>query len=525
MEPGPKRRKIQAAAAPAEEEVEEQEEEYIFPFQPQTSQKATLSVYTELLQNDRLNLQPSYQRCLVWDVSQMGKLVDTMVQKMYLPPVVLYRNSMDVPECIDGQNRLTAIKMYIEQCPDDDPWPWVRELKSGTMEFIYYLNPKTKDEMLEYCRQQNKPTRAGAKRKVHRLMTPQEVERFDSYQIVISEVLTKIPSEVRKDMFLRLQGGTPISQCDYFKNQDYPFCNFLRDEELEHQFAPRISPLLKSKRRNWFWDIYRLLNVFLQDKEHIEPVAVLLCTFKARLIIEHQKTESFNKEEMKNAVRRCDRFLSRVSFLEKIQKIMYISVLLEVAYLYITLPVHVVEILCHEEFLLKFLSELLADKTFKRNTLNNVPNHNEIIPQFSEFHMRFMVAYDEQKTSEAGAGAGAGAGAAATATATDKKQQRTIKEAIPGARKTEVWNHYIGVTLGQAKCMCCNIRDITARDFVAGHVISESDGGTIDITNLRPICATCNSSMSSKNMFAYMKKMYPGNKLPLATGRVGTGEH
>lgn len=35
-------------------------------------------------------------------------------------------------------------------------------------------------------------------------------------------------------------------------------------------------------------------------------------------------------------------------------------------------------------------------------------------------------------------------------------------------------------------------------DFHVGHNIPESRGGTLDLKNLRPICARCNLSMSNR---------------------------
>ena len=35
------------------------------------------------------------------------------------------------------------------------------------------------------------------------------------------------------------------------------------------------------------------------------------------------------------------------------------------------------------------------------------------------------------------------------------------KQIIPKALKISVWNKYIGEEIGKAKCLCCNITDIT----------------------------------------------------------------
>jgi hypothetical protein len=40
-------------------------------------------------------------------------------------------------------------------------------------------------------------------------------------------------------------------------------------------------------------------------------------------------------------------------------------------------------------------------------------------------------------------------------------------------------------------------------------VLSESAGGLLDEDNLRPVCASCNTSMGSRHMAEYMLKFYP----------------
>ena len=72
----------------------------------------------------------------------------------------------------------------------------------------------------------------------------------------------------------------------------------------------------------------------------------------------------------------------------------------------------------------------------------------------------------------------------------------TNKATIPKALREQVWIHYMG-TKFQTKCLipwCKNT--ISVFDFEVGHNIPESKGGSLEIKNLRPICARCNRSMS-----------------------------
>jgi 5-methylcytosine-specific restriction endonuclease McrA len=79
------------------------------------------------------------------------------------------------------------------------------------------------------------------------------------------------------------------------------------------------------------------------------------------------------------------------------------------------------------------------------------------------------------------------------------------KKTIPAAIKKLVWNTYIGEDIGKSKCTCCKNTDITQMSFNCGHIIAEANGGKLTVSNLKPICQNCNSSMGTKNMDEFMK--------------------
>ena len=43
--------------------------------------------------------------------------------------------------------------------------------------------------------------------------------------------------------------------------------------------------------------------------------------------------------------------------------------------------------------------------------------------------------------------------------------------------------------------------------FNCGHIIAEVNGGETNVSNLRPICQNCNSSMGITNMDDFMKTL------------------
>ena len=81
-----------------------------------------------------------------------------------------------------------------------------------------------------------------------------------------------------------------------------------------------------------------------------------------------------------------------------------------------------------------------------------------------------------------------------------KPTNRKRKAHIPKALRIAVWKTHIGLEVGSTLCMICKTNSINQMDFHCGHVIPEAEGGSICLTNLRPVCAKCNLSMGTKNL-------------------------
>lgn len=88
----------------------------------------------------------------------------------------------------------------------------------------------------------------------------------------------------------------------------------------------------------------------------------------------------------------------------------------------------------------------------------------------------------------------------------EKKELKKKKQSIPKNVRVIIWNHYIGEDIIKHKCLCCKKVTISNTNFEVGHVISEMNGGTHEINNLRPICFACNHSMGTENMIDFVIK-------------------
>jgi len=76
-------------------------------------------------------------------------------------------------------------------------------------------------------------------------------------------------------------------------------------------------------------------------------------------------------------------------------------------------------------------------------------------------------------------------------------QNNYKKQPIPKALREQVWIKYCGDKYFKHKCYVGWCRNLMSPFFFdCGHNLPESKGGKTEISNLRPICASCNRSMA-----------------------------
>ena len=82
----------------------------------------------------------------------------------------------------------------------------------------------------------------------------------------------------------------------------------------------------------------------------------------------------------------------------------------------------------------------------------------------------------------------------------EKKTAR--RKTIPKPLKNSVWDEYIGKNRGTGECQVCE-KQIDSKDFECGHIISVKEGGATNVSNMVPICGTCNKSMGTMNLHQF----------------------
>jgi 5-methylcytosine-specific restriction endonuclease McrA len=81
------------------------------------------------------------------------------------------------------------------------------------------------------------------------------------------------------------------------------------------------------------------------------------------------------------------------------------------------------------------------------------------------------------------------------------------RKSLPQKKRINVWKNMFK-TSNVGNCYCCQ-DVIEQHTFECGHIIAVAKGGSDDITNLRPICSSCNKSIGTENMNEVIKRDYP----------------
>lgn len=240
--------------------------------------KAVISVYGEFLQNNKLLLNPEYQRDLSWSIEKMNTFIDTIMKGWIVPNYVIYKlsnselkNNPHQFECIDGQHRLLSIKWYIEGTPYPGTNRYVHWSSNG--ERVYYnLSQEKMAEIKTRSRQKI----------VCRNLTDIEKLKFDFFDMSFHMVESKNGSlsiGMKCDIFNRLQNGEKVSSYDKLKNlHTNTITDTIRTKHLLSymktiKFCDKINinnPNIRRKRLESF-NIYFLIRSFLIiDKKNLD---------------------------------------------------------------------------------------------------------------------------------------------------------------------------------------------------------------------------------------------------------------
>lgn len=155
--------------------------------QPPSFISWSLQQAAQYVDNKSIDLNPKYQRNVVWDNAKQSALINSIWLGYYVPPIVLGFLPEDTSRwvCIDGKQRLTSIVRFrrnqIPLCVDE----------SG---YAYYYSAK--------------PTHVD-RGYVQEIFSPVQRIEFDSRSIAIVTIYGAT-DEIQREMFSRIQEGVPL---------------------------------------------------------------------------------------------------------------------------------------------------------------------------------------------------------------------------------------------------------------------------------------------------------------------------
>ncbi|GJE94133.1 hypothetical protein PsYK624_103010 [Phanerochaete sordida] len=170
---------------------------------PRAANYATKYIY-DLMVDCNINLDPQYQRDVVWPESKQIGLIDSLMRNYYVPPIIfaVKRNPMtgeDVRVCIDGKQRLTSLRRFL------DGEIAHKDLTTGKKYFFKQAK--------------------GAKRAI----LPQTLVRsFQMKQIVCMEY-SEIDEEQEREIFQRVQMGMALTVAERMQAISGPWSDIIRE--------------------------------------------------------------------------------------------------------------------------------------------------------------------------------------------------------------------------------------------------------------------------------------------------------
>lgn len=198
------------------------------------------TVYYQYLQRNSINLEPSYQRSLIWSHEKMLLFLDSVYYCPIIPSFILYTlskkelellrkektDSVLQFECIDGQHRLTVIKHFMES----------KMIRVGEQEkYLFILEKKIsikKNNQIKIFYKVTKEIEHKFGKKNIREMTMDEKTDFENTQLSFLRINTPLTNNAKCTLFNRLQNGEKVSSVIKFKNFDHPITNYLREKNI-----------------------------------------------------------------------------------------------------------------------------------------------------------------------------------------------------------------------------------------------------------------------------------------------------
>ena len=429
-----------------------------------TTNKAIPSVYTEFLESARLDLSPSYQRARCWSQRQCNGLIDSIMHGWPLPLMTFYKLQAADPsyatgkryECVDGQNRLSAIHAFRAGTP-------LLNDKTGKEEHVTWAG-QTADKKLRYID-----------------LSEEERDWFDSYELTLTIIHAPMDLDSRKAMFTRLQDGSKISTAEYVKNTEHPVSQFVSRTGLRDQFLPVATGLMTGAKGDWM-DVLADCTTLYIHRADADPLTSLSRTqADLRAVLKGTKSATPGSNYDMPLSATDDAALTPL-FGQLISTLA---------------AAKADKVRCHKFHVVVLFLQLLKGTAAPSSPALHTwfKGHKDIVAA-TKAGTPSLTIYHEQL---------------AALTAPPAEPEEPKRRSIPKKKRDELWVKHFGGS-GKGACLCCEAEILFTR-WEQAHVVAVAEGGSNDLTNLRPTCVSCNRSCGTENLLTWCAREWPAAPL------------
>ncbi|KAG8215870.1 hypothetical protein J3R82DRAFT_7827 [Butyriboletus roseoflavus] len=172
---------------------------------PRATTYSTQALYDQVHAGD-IDLEPEYQRDVVWPESKQVGLIDSILRNFYVPPIIFVAHQLEdgseTKTCIDGKQRLTSIQRFMDGLiPHRDP-------NNGTK---YWYKGSGRGQLL-----------------------PERYRRLFANKQVVCIEYQDLPDSAEREIFQRVQLGMALTPAEKLQVLNTPMSAFVRKLQSEY---------------------------------------------------------------------------------------------------------------------------------------------------------------------------------------------------------------------------------------------------------------------------------------------------
>ncbi|KAG7439442.1 uncharacterized protein BT62DRAFT_1081595 [Guyanagaster necrorhizus] len=210
---------------------------------PRATTYTAQALYEQILSND-INLDPEYQRDVVWTQQKQTGLVDSVLRNFYIPPIIFAVNTFDdgteTKTCIDGKQRLTSIHRFMEGLIPRKNCPFVG--LSPLTKYFYCFRPRpVRCDNLSRLSLTDYPAHSetgekywykdnpGAPSKREKNLLPEYLCRLFANKQVVCVEYQDLTDDGERDIFQRVQLGMALTPSEKLQVINTPRAQLIRE--------------------------------------------------------------------------------------------------------------------------------------------------------------------------------------------------------------------------------------------------------------------------------------------------------